>query len=215
MFGRPANNGCQKLHQNFENIPSSNKPLELKQNAESAFFEQEIMKRAAEAQPAESKTEHLRMDHDIEPIVIDQRPGMDVYKAIYEPQSESEADDNDNNDPPTESENKEIEVSNEQHAISSARTTDIVPAVQTNGERKDDDNIDEEPRRKKRKRKEREERKRRGRPTRSPTLSSTESNLDESSTDDEERRKRRKRRRKYKEEKKKRKKRKSSRRYED
>ena len=194
-------------------VHSSNRPLEMKKHAESTFFEQEVMKRAAVAEPAESKTEQLRNDHDIEPNVLYQRPGMDVYKAIYEPQSASE--DDDNNDTARESESEEIDVSNEQNAIVSARTTDIVPAVKTNDTRKGDDNSDKESRRKKRKRKDREERKRRGKRTRSPTSSSAESNLDESSSDDEERRKLRKRRRKRKDEKKKKKKHKSSRRYDD
>ena len=196
-------------------VHSNNRPLEQKQSAESAFFQQEIMKRAAEAKPAESRPKPLGDDHDIETMVIDQRPAIDVYKAIYEPQSESEIEDDDNNDNSVELESKEIEVPNEQDAIVSARATDIVVAVKANNLREGHVDSDEEPRQKKRKRKQREERNRHRRHSRSPTSSSTESNLDESSSDSEELRKRRKRRRKRKEEKKKRKKHKSSRRYEE
>ncbi|KAI2507983.1 hypothetical protein MHU86_6390 [Fragilaria crotonensis] len=175
-------------------IHSNSKPLEQKQNAESAFFEQEVMKRAAEAKPAEANTIQAKQASIIG----------------------SEADDDANDEVPRESGSDGIEVTtpNEQQVITSAMTTDIVPAGQTKAAREGVDDIDEERRRKKRKRKQREEKRRRSRP-RSPTPSSSESNLDASSSDDEERRKRQKRRRKRKDEKKKRKKHKSSRRYED
>jgi hypothetical protein len=197
-------------------VHSNSKPHEQKQKAESAFFEQEVMKRAAQAKPAKSDTlqtkeSTLRKDHDIEPIAVEERPNMDVYKAIYEPRSESEADDDANDDDPSESgRDVEITTRNDQQAIPSAMTTDIVPAGQIKTTREGYDDTDEERRRRKRKRKQREEKRRRGRSL-CPTPSSSDSNLDASSSDDEERRKRQKRRRKRKDEKKRRKKRKSSR----
>ena len=203
---------------------SKNRITDQKQTAESTFFEQEVMKQAAGAKPEVStgksaKESMLNGEHDIEPNATDQRPAMDVYKAIYEPKSESEADDDevetaDEPGPATGGTDK----STFDQAIVLATSASIVPApaVQNDTMVEQDDEIEDKRRQKKRKRRKREEQKRRR--ERSPSASSSDSDLDESSSDEEEeRRKRRKekKRRRHKEEKKKRKKHKSSRRYED
>jgi G patch domain-containing protein 1 len=232
---------CKRLGVNPP-VQSQNRVPEQKQSAESIFFEEEVMKRAAEARPklatrTEGPDSILDEGHEMEPSSIYKRPPMDVLKAIYEPNSESEADDDDIGN--LESASGELERSTDEQAIGfsatstalvpvgqamiSATTTVIVPVVvQRVTSEKQDDETDERRHQKKRKRKKHEERRRHR--DRSPSVSASESDLDESSSasEGEERRKYRTKRRRSKDEKKKskddkkrRKKRKSSRRYKD
>ena len=220
-------------------VHAKNRAPEQKQSAESVFFKEEVMKRAAEARPklatrTEGNGAILDEDQEMDQSSTCQRPSMDVLQAIYEPNSGSEADDDDVGN--LESASRDFERSNDELVIRSATTanvpvesamisatttTAIVPAVQSVVAEKQDDETDERRHRKKRKRRKREERRRHR--DRSPSVSSSETDLDalSSSEGGERRTNRIKRRRnrdekkKSKDEKKRRKKHKSSRRYED